>query len=132
MARTLRDFRLPARYHFWKWWVCGLLLLATMLNCMDRLTFNLLGVRMMTELNFDVVGYGRIESRFAIGFALGCIVLGFAVDWFGAFWVYPLSVLAWSAAGFFTGYSWDFWSLMACRFLLVLAEEGNSASFLRT
>src|SRR5262249_45997692 len=24
----------------WKWWVCGLLLLATMINYMDRLTIN--------------------------------------------------------------------------------------------
>src|SRR5713226_9160256 len=99
MSSSLRDIRLPPRYHLWKWWVCGLLLLATTINYMDRLTLNLLGVRLMNDLQFDVVGYGRIESGFAIAFALGAIVLGFAVDWFGAFWTYPLAVLAWSVAG---------------------------------
>jgi ACS family hexuronate transporter-like MFS transporter len=132
MSRSFRDIRIPRSHQTWKWWVCGLLLLATMLNYMDRLTFNLLGDRMMTALGFDELGYGQIESRFAIGFALGCIVLGFCVDLFGAFWIYPLAVLAWSAAGFFTGYSWDFWSLMACRFLLGFAEAGNWSSALRT
>jgi ACS family hexuronate transporter-like MFS transporter len=132
MSRSIRDFRLPASHQVWKWWVCGLLLLATMVNYMDRLTFNLLGPRMMDALHFDVQGYGRIESAFAVAFALGAIVLGFAVDRFGAFWIYPLAVLAWSAAGFCTGFAWDFWSLLACRFLLGLAESGNWPSALRT
>ncbi len=132
MASSLRTFRLPTRYHVWKWWVCGLLLLATMLNYMDRLTLNLLGVRIMNDLQFDVVGYGHIESGFAIAFALGAIMAGFAVDWFGVFWLYPLAVLGWSVAGFCTGYSWDFWSLLLCRFLLGLAESGNWPCALRT
>src|SRR6266852_5028392 len=106
MSPFIRDFRLPARHHVWKWWVCGLLLLATMVNYMDRLTLNLLAVRMMDDLHFDVVGYGRVESGFAIAFALGAIFMGFAVDWFGGFWIYPLAVLGWSVAGYCTGYSW--------------------------
>src|SRR5207245_2473315 len=116
MAHFIRDLRLPARHNIWKWWVCGLLLLATMINYMDRLTLNLLGVRIMNDLGFDELGYGRIESGFAVAFALGAIAMGFAVDRWGAFWVYPVAVLAWSAAGFCTGFAYDFWTLLACRF----------------
>jgi ACS family hexuronate transporter-like MFS transporter len=132
MPPFMRDFRLPARYHVWKWWVCGLLLLATMINYMDRLTLNLLSSRIMDSLQFDVLGYGRIESAFAIAFALGAIGMGFAVDRFGAFWVYPFAVLAWSLAGFCTGFAWGFESMLACRFMLGLAESGNWPCALRT
>src|SRR5260370_33968572 len=117
MANSFRDFRLPPRYHIWKWWVCGLLLLATVINYMDRLTVNQLSVRMMAELGFDEVGYGYVESGFAFAFAFGALAMGFAVDRYGAFWVYPLAVLAWSAAGFCTGFSNGYWSLLTCRVL---------------
>ena len=59
------------RGSLWKWWVCGLLLLATMLNYMDRLTLNLTSKRIMDELKLDPRHYGQLESAFAFAFALG-------------------------------------------------------------
>jgi len=131
MSFSRRDIRFPAHIHLWKWWFCGLLLLATLLNYMDRLTLNLLGVSMMEQLSFSKQDYGHIEAGFAVAFALGAIVMGFAVDRFGVYWVYPLSVLGWSVAGYLTGYSTDFWSLFTCRVVLGLAESGNWPSALR-
>lgn len=122
----------PARGSNWKWWVCGLLLLATMLNYMDRLTLNLMAVRIMDDFQLDERHYGQLESAFAFAFALGAIVVGWMADRWNVRWIYPIAVLAWSAAGFATGLADGFVSLLLCRFLLGLAEAGNWPCALRT
>jgi ACS family hexuronate transporter-like MFS transporter len=126
------DVSLPARSSAWKWWVCGLLLLATMLNYMDRLTLNITAKQIMEDFGFNKRDYGYLEAQFAYAFALGSIIFGWLVDRANLRWIYPAAVLAWSAAGFATGLMWEFYGLLACRFLLGLAEGGNWASALRT
>lgn len=120
------------RSQSWRWWVCGLLLMATMINYMDRLTLNLLAKYILEDLQLDERHYATIESGFALAFAGGAIVCGFLVDRWNVFWVYPLAVLAWSAAGFFTGFASGFWTLLACRILLGVAEAANWPCALRT
>src|SRR5947209_4386605 len=87
----------------WRWWVCCLLLLATMINYMDRLTLNLLASHINADLGLDKNDYASIEAGFALAFASGAIFFGFLVDRWNVFWIYPLAVIAWSAAGFATG-----------------------------
>lgn len=116
----------------WRWIVCGLLLLATMINYMDRLTLNLLATDINKTLGLDKSDYASIESGFALAFAAGSILFGFLVDRWNVFWVYPLAVLAWSAAGFFTGFADGFVSLLLCRVLLGLAEAANWPCALKT
>jgi ACS family hexuronate transporter-like MFS transporter len=132
MSVLTSDVRLLVRSSTWKWWVCALLLLATMINYMDRLTLNLLADVIKKDLDFTVRDYARIESGFAVAFALGALLFGWFVDRWNVFWVYPLAVLAWSAAGFFSGLAQGFYTLLLCRFLLGLAESANWPCALRT
>jgi ACS family hexuronate transporter-like MFS transporter len=132
MSIAVPDLRLPGRSVAWKWWVCGLLMLATTINYMDRLTLNLLAPRLITEMHLGPTDYGRVEAAFAVAFAFGALFLGWLVDRWNAFWVYPLAVLAWSAAGFCTGFAQGLAGLLVCRFLLGLAESGNWPCALRT
>jgi len=122
----------PARSPSWKWIVCGLLLLATMLNYMDRLTLNLSAARIMGEFGLDERQYGQLESAFAFAFAVGAIIFGWLADRWNVTLLYPLAVLAWSAAGFATGMAQGFVGLLLCRSLLGLAEAGNWPCALRT
>ena len=122
----------PVRSPSWKWLVCGLLLLATMLNYMDRLTLNLSAPRIMGEFGLDERQYGQLESGFAFAFAVGAIVFGWLADRWSVALLYPLAVLAWSAAGFATGLAQGFVGLLLCRSLLGLAEAGNWPCALRT
>ena len=48
----------------WQWWVSGLLLLATMLNSMDRQTLANLSVRITEELSLSQERYGDLELAF--------------------------------------------------------------------
>lgn len=116
----------------WRWWVCGLLLLATLINYMDRLTLNLLSTHIKTELEMGPLDYGALEAGFAIAFACGGLLFGLLADRYNVFWVYPLAVLAWSAAGFFSGLATTFLAMLACRFALGLAESSNWPCALRT
>lgn len=116
---------LNGRSALWRWYICGLLLLATMLNYMDRQTLASMAVQIKTELQLDAEQYGRVEFGFGLAFAAGCLLFGVIVDRYGAFFVYPLVVLAWSAAGFATAYVEDFQQLMVCRIVLGFFEAGQ-------
>src|SRR5438046_1557487 len=88
----------------WRWWVCVLLGLATMINYMDRLVLNQTSKLLMDDVGFNKAGYGQLEGFFGAAFAVGALSLGFVVDRFGPRLVYPVVVLLWSLAGFLTGF----------------------------
>ena len=90
------------RSDWWKWQVCGLLLLATMLNYMDRLTLNQTALRLRDEFGLSARDYGRLETAFSWAFAFGALAAGWMVDRWNVWWIYPTAVLAWSVAGFST------------------------------
>src|SRR5205085_1462113 len=119
------DVQAPVRGKNWRWWVCGLLLLATMINYMDRLVLNQTSKRLMQDVGFDKAGYGRLEGYFGLAFATGALSLGFVVDRLGPRFVYPLVVFLWSVAGFLTGFVRSFEELLACRIALGFFEAAN-------
>jgi ACS family hexuronate transporter-like MFS transporter len=126
------DLSLTPRRPAWKWWICGLLLLATMLNYMDRLTLNLTGKQIIGEFRLNETHYAQLESAFALAFALGAIVFGWLADRWPVRWLYPAAVVGWSLAGFCTGLAETFTYLLVCRALLGLFEAGNWPCALRT
>jgi ACS family hexuronate transporter-like MFS transporter len=132
MPVTIPDLRLHGRSHTWKWWVCGLLLLATMVNYMDRLTLNLQAKDIMADFGLGPRQYGYLESAFGVAFALGAVLMGWLADRWNVRGIYAAAVLLWSAAGFVTGLAHTFAALLVCRFLLGLAEAGNWPCALRT
>jgi ACS family hexuronate transporter-like MFS transporter len=132
MSSSLSNLTLPARTNAWKWWVCGLLLLATTINYMDRLTLNQLSGPIKKAFGLEATGYAQLEAAFASAFALGAIVMGWLADRWGPRWIYPAAVLGWSMAGFATGLAQSFAVLLLCRFLLGLAEAGNWPCALKT
>ena len=86
----------------WKWWVCGALLLATMLNYMDRQTLSLTATQLKTEIHLDDARYGSLEEWFSYAFAAGGIFFGFIADRIGPRRLYPIVLIGWSLAGIAT------------------------------
>ena len=86
------------------WFICVLMLLATMLNYMDRLALS----QQATEISRDLVltneDYAGIEEGFGLAFAVGGIVRGLAVDRISPQWLYPMVLLGWSLVGYATGW----------------------------
>ena len=89
----------------WRYGVCGLLLLATMLLYMDRLTLSVLAKRICDEYSFTNEEYGSLDSGLSYAFAAGAFFFGFLVDRLGPRWLYPGVVIAWSCAGLATAHS---------------------------
>ena len=87
-----------------KWFVCGMLLLALVLNYMDRQTLSLTITAIEREIHLNNTQYGRLEKGFGYAFALGGLVFGVLADRLSVKWLYPFVLMGWSAAGLATGY----------------------------
>lgn len=116
----------------WKWWITGLLLLATTINYMDRVTLASASVRVTRELNLSDAQYGNLELAFGWAFAVGSLVFGFLADRWRVYWLYPAVLGAWSFMGMATGWSQGFMELMVCRTLLGFFEAGHWPCALKT
>jgi ACS family hexuronate transporter-like MFS transporter len=89
----------------WKWSVCGLLLLATMLNYMDRQTLSLAIPDIDRELHLTNEQYGDLELGFGVAFAVGGLVTGLLADLASVRWLYPAVLAGWSLAGIATAFA---------------------------
>src|SRR5690348_5145628 len=87
---TPMDIALPQRGSTWKWAVCLILLLATMLNYMDRLTVSQLSKQIMEEFQMTETDYGLLDSAFSVAFACGALLIGWMADRWNVWWIYPL------------------------------------------
>jgi ACS family hexuronate transporter-like MFS transporter len=108
-----------------KWWICALLLLATVLNYLDRQVLSLTAEQSMTEFHLDKQGFGQIIASFRYSYAAFQLFGGWIVDAAGARLVFPLAVGLWSAAGLMTAFTRTLGGLSACRFLLGVGEAFN-------
>src|SRR6516165_7617445 len=100
----VKDLTSPLlRTSAWKWWICGLLMMATMINYMDRLTLNQTAKRVKEELSLTNEQYGQVEAAFNYAFAVGALFVGWTADRWNVRWIYPIVLLGWSAAGIATG-----------------------------
>ncbi len=107
------------------WGISGLLLLATMINYMDRQTLSNLIPRITSQWGLTNEQYGDMELVFGIAFAIGSVAFGIAADRVSVRWLYPAILMAWSAVGFATGLTSGYGSMLVCRGLLGFFEAGH-------
>jgi len=116
----------------WKWTICGLLLLASAINYMDRQTLANAAVRITKEFRLSQEQYGHIEAVFAYAFAAGSIVFGWLADRFSVRWLYAIVLTMWSLAGLATGFVHNEQELLWCRMALGFFEAGHWPCGIRT
>jgi ACS family hexuronate transporter-like MFS transporter len=126
----------------WRWWVCGAMMFATLLNYMDRQVLPQIATELKGAYGIDAARYGTVGRNFAWAFALGSIFFGLIADRIGPRLLYPVVLIGWSAAGLATplmrdpqwtrlvedpndpgsgAYHW----LLLCRTLLGFFEAGH-------
>jgi len=128
MANTADSSRASS----WKWIVCGLLLLASAINYMDRQTLANAAVRISREFSLTQTQYGNVEAVFGYAFAAGSLVFGWLADRVSVRWLYAVVLALWSVVGFATGFVRDYDELLLCRTLLGFFEAGHWPCGIRT
>ena len=118
----------------WKWWVCGLLLLATMILYMDRLVLTQQEalIRKAFGIEHNDLAYGLLDSAFSVAFGFGALLAGWLADRWSVWLLYPLAVTLWSFTGGVTGLITGYWILFTCRFFLGFFESGHWPCALKT
>src|SRR5438046_8356595 len=103
-----------ARSKSWRWGVCLLLLLATSINYMDRVTLANTAVRIKGEFGLSGEQYGTIEEGFSYAFAAGSLLFGFLADRVNVRFLYPAVLILWSIMGAASGLVQDFAGMRLC------------------
>ncbi|HSJ01140.1 MAG TPA: MFS transporter, partial [Verrucomicrobium sp.] len=122
----------PASRSSWRWWVTGLLLLATTINYMDRVTLSVASVRVTREMGLSEAQYGDLELAFGWAFAAGSLFFGILADRIRIFYLYPIVLAGWSLMGMATGWVNGYGTLLLCRALLGFFEAGHWPCALKT
>lgn len=104
--------RLPTRR---RWFMLSLLLIATIINYIDRVNISIAAPFMAKDLGLDKIEMGLIFSAFAWTYALALVPAGFVADRFGSRLTYGVSLISWSAVTVCQGFATGFTSLFGLR-----------------
>ncbi len=73
--------------------ICGLLLLASAINYLDRQTMASASARVKSEFGLLNEQYGDVEAAFGYGFVIGSILFGLLADVVSIRWLYPVVLI---------------------------------------
>jgi MFS transporter, ACS family, hexuronate transporter len=108
-----------------RWWIIGLIFLATLINFIDRLTVSILGPVIMAQLQLTHSQFGSITTWFLIAYTASQGISGKLFDRIGARQGFTISVLVWSIAASAHAFARGLTDLRALRLVLGLGEAGN-------
>lgn len=108
-----------------RWWIVGLLFLASILNYLDRQTLSILAPTIQQELALSDDDYALVVNCFLVAYTVATLVSGRVVDYLGVRVSLALFVGWWSVANILTGFARSLGSLGFFRFMLGLGEAGN-------
>jgi len=104
--------------------VVAALAILSWITYLDRAAISSVKDPVAAELGLDSRSMGLVFSAFALGYALGQIPTGWAVDRFGPRLTLASVVALWSLLTGWTGLAQSLTALLAIRFLFGLAEAG--------
>lgn len=114
-----------------RWWVIGLIALATVINYIDRQALGVLWPDIAADLYPNESSDGRkeiyawITSTFIFFYAMGQTLFGKIFDWIGTRLGFALSIGVWSIATALHALAAGAWSFAIFRSILGVAEAGN-------
>ena len=94
---------------WWPWAICGILLVATLLNYMDRQALAVTLPALKVKFNLAEGRVGMVEGCFGYAFAFGAIFFGLIADKTGPRFLYPIVLGGWSLAGIATALAGQTW-----------------------
>jgi len=107
-----------------RWWIIGLIFVATVINYIDRTAFALLWPEMGKDLGMDNSDYALMLNFFLFAYAASKFLSGRLYDQIGTRIGFVVSIVVWSAAAAFHAVARGIVSLSLVRGLLGLGEAG--------
>src|SRR5467141_3328461 len=111
-----------SRSGYFRWVICGLLLLGTTKNYMDRNVLGVLRVTLQHDLGWNEIDYGNLVVGFQAAYALGMLVVGWLIARLGTRLGYALAMIFWSLASMGTALGSSFRSFAISRIALGFGE----------
>ncbi len=105
--------------------IATMLLLATMINYLDRVALGVVSVEIRKEFKMGDADYGQVVALFLLAYAIMYAGSGILIDRMGTKRGFAVFIAGWSVAQMLHAAAVGKWSLAACRFGLGLFEPGN-------
>src|SRR3984957_8080322 len=108
-----------------RWWIAGLLFLATLISYIDRLTLSVLAPTICNDLHLSNFQYASISVWFLLAYSFGQTVFGKLQDRMGTKIGLSIAMTLWSIAETAQAATRGLFSLCAFRSVLGLGEGGH-------
>ena len=108
-----------------RWWIAGLLLVATVISYIDRLTLSILAPAICDDLHLSNVQYASIGVWFLLAYSFGQTIFGKLQDRVGTKRGLSIAMILWSVAETMQALTRSLVSLSIFRFILGLGEGGH-------
>src|SRR3989440_659034 len=108
-----------------RWWIVGLIFLATLINYIDRLTISVLAPVITHDLGLTNTEFGGILTWFLLAYTISQGLSGKLYDRIGTKRGFVCSIVLWSIAAIAHAFARGLASLSAFRFVLGFGEAGN-------
>ncbi|RIV91462.1 MFS transporter [Aurantiacibacter xanthus] len=108
-----------------RYWIVGLVAIATIINYIDRGALAVFWPEISQELGLTKADYAIIINIFTFAYAFGQTIFGKIFDWIGVRLGFVLSIVVWSAATILHALATQMASFAIFRGLLGVAEAGN-------
>jgi len=108
-----------------RWWIVGLIFLATLINYIDRLTISVLAPVITRDLGLTNTEFGGIITWFLLAYTISQGLSGKLYDRVGTKRGFVCSIVLWSLAAMAHAFARGLASLSIFRFILGLGEAGN-------
>ena len=116
-----RGIRIP---HL-RWYICGLVFIATVINYLDRQVFSILAPQLQKEIGWSELEYGRIVIAFQVAYATMMLISGRIIDRIGTKFSFSIAVVAWSLVEMAHALARSAFGFGVARFFLALTEAAN-------
>src|SRR5882762_11306272 len=114
----------PSRLGYFRWVICGLLLLGTTKNYMDRWVLSALKTTLQHDLGWSEIDYSHIVIAFQAAYAVGMLAVGGFIDRVGTRLGYAIVMIFWSVASMAHAVGSSLSSFFMARIALGFGESG--------
>jgi ACS family hexuronate transporter-like MFS transporter len=108
-----------------RWWICGLLFVATTINYVDRNAISVLKTTLEQKLAWSEADYGWIAFAFTAAYAIFPVIAGRMIDALGVKAGFAIGVILWSLTCMAHGLVRTVLGFAVVRFLLGASEATN-------